>query len=133
MNSRVLSIWFLHTSRTFPCHARTKARCRGHQTLIENSHEVSLHQQLHRDTRNDSFIDEKMTYCKLNTDERTAVLSLRYLTTKKNNQNHTEHFNPYTIQLTNPEKLTFPLQELWIKETWIQFFHFILCGKFYSD
>ena len=59
-----------------------------------------------------SFIEEKMTHYKLNTDERTAVLSLRYLTTKKNNQNHTEHFNPYTIQLTNPEKLTFPLQEL---------------------
>lgn len=44
-----------------------------------------------------SFIDEKMTHCKLNKYERTVVLSLRYLTTKKNNQNHTEHFNPYTI------------------------------------
>ena len=68
-----------------------------------------------------SFIDQKMTECKLNTYERTAVLSLTYLTTKKNNQNHTEHFNPYTTQLTNPKKLTSHHRSYELKKHEIQY------------
>ena len=34
---------------------KNKSKVQGHQTLIEHSHEVTLHQQLHWDTRNALF------------------------------------------------------------------------------